>query len=131
MRPRRIDMRAVGATVWVRQETLMDAVTAISGSGPAYFFYLMQAMEDSAIREGLDANTARLLTLETALGAARLALESNESPGTLRKRVTSPGGTTEAGIEALEAAKVTEAIGQAVDAARRRSSELAALMGQA
>jgi len=124
-------MRAVGTTVWVSSESLMDAVTAVSGSGPAYFFYLMQAIENAAIREGLDANTARLLTLETALGAARLALESSESPGTLRERVTSPGGTTEAGIGTLDIAGVSETIGQAVAAARKRSSELATLLGQA
>ena len=123
-------MRAVGTTVWVNNETLMDTVTAVSGSGPAYFFYLMQAMENAAVREGLDADTARLLTLETALGAARLALESNEGPGTLRERVPSPGGTTEAAIGVMDAAKVNETLAQAVTAARERSSELATLLGR-
>ncbi len=123
-------MRAVGTTVWVNSEPLMDIVTAVSGSGPAYFFYLMQAIENAAVHEGLDANTARLLTLETALGAARLALESSESPGTLRARVTSPGGTTEAGIKALDTAGVSEATGRAVAAARHRANELATLLGQ-
>ena len=73
-------MRAVGTTVWVNEEDLMDSVTAISGSGPAYFFYVMQAIEAAAKKEGLDDDTARLLTIETALGAARLALESDEVP---------------------------------------------------
>jgi len=123
-------MRAVGTTVWVHNETLMDAVTAVSGSGPAYFFYLMQAIENAAVDEGLDAGTAHLLTVETALGAARLALESNESPGTLRERVTSPGGTTEAAIGVMDAAKVNETLAQAVTAARERSSELATLLGR-
>jgi pyrroline-5-carboxylate reductase len=87
-------------------------------------------MENAAVREGLDADTARLLTLETALGAARLALESNEGPGTLRERVTSPGGTTEAAIGVMDAAKVNETLAQAISAARKRSGELAKMLGQ-
>jgi pyrroline-5-carboxylate reductase len=121
-------MRSVGATVWLEKESLMDIVTAVSGSGPAYFFYLMEAIEQAAIREGLDAETARLLVLETALGAARLALESTEGPGQLRERVTSPGGTTEAAIRTLDASDVSGIIQTAVSAARQRSAELAGIL---
>ena len=121
-------MRSVGTTVWLEKESLMDIVTAVSGSGPAYFFYLMEAIEQAAIREGLDADTARLLALETSLGAARLALESTEGPGQLRKRVTSPGGTTEAAIRTLDASNVSDIIQDAVSAARQRSAELAGIL---
>jgi len=121
-------MSAVGKTVWIEDENLMDAVTAVSGSGPAYFFYVMQAINDAAVTEGLDTDTARLLTLETALGAARLALESAEDPGTLQKRVTSPGGTTEAAINVLDSSGVSEDFQNAVSAACARGGELAKLL---
>ena len=121
-------MRSVGITVWLEKESLMDIVTAVSGSGPAYFFYLMEAIEQAGTREGLDADTARLLALETALGAARLALESTEGPGQLRERVTSPGGTTEAAIRTLDASNVSDIIQNAVSAARQRSAELAGIL---
>jgi len=119
---------AVGKTVWIEEESLMDAVTAVSGSGPAYFFYVMQAIHDAAVREGLDAETARLLTLETTLGAARLALASTEDPGNLQAQVTSPGGTTEAAIKVLNDSGVTDTLQQAVSAARARGGELAKLL---
>tara|TARA_B100000686_G_C16470270_1_gene801742 strand:- start:88 stop:876 length:789 start_codon:yes stop_codon:yes gene_type:complete len=121
---------AVGKTIWIQEESLMDAVTAVSGSGPAYFFYVMQAIHDAAVREGLDTSTARLLSLETALGAARLAVESTEHPGNLQKQVTSPGGTTEAAIRVLNDSGVGDALQQAVSAARARGSELAKLLDQ-
>ena len=121
-------MAAVGKTIWIKEETLMDAVTAVSGSGPAYFFYVMQAIHDAAVREGLDAQTARLLSLETALGAARLAVESTEDPGSLQKQVTSPGGTTEAAIKVLNDSGVRDTLQQAVSAARARGGELAKLL---
>ncbi len=121
-------MSAVGKTVWIEDESLMDAVTAVSGSGPAYFFYVMQAINDAGVNEGLDADTARLLTLETALGAARLASESAEEPGTLQKRVTSPGGTTEAAVNVLDSSGVSKAFQEAVSAARARGGELAKLL---
>ena len=121
-------MSAVGQTVWVEDESLMDIVTAVSGSGPAYFFYVMQAINDAAVSGGLDAETARLLTLETALGAARLALESAEDPGTLQKRVTSPGGTTEAAINILDSSRVSKVFQNAVSAASIRGGELAKLL---
>jgi len=119
---------AVGKTVWIEEESLMDAVTAVSGSGPAYFFYIMQAINDAAVREGLDAETARLLSLETALGAARLALESEVTPGSLQAQVTSPGGTTEAAINVLNNSGVGDALQKAVSAARARGGELAKLL---
>ena len=118
-------MRAVGTAVWIGEESLMDTVTAVSGSGPAYFFYLMEALEQAAVEEGLDPKTARLLTLETAFGAARLALESSETPAMLRQRVTSPGGTTEAAIRVLDKTCTNDAVNRAVSAARKRSYELA------
>jgi len=121
-------MSAVGKTVWIEDESLMDTVTAVSGSGPAYFFYVMQGINDAAVNNGLDAETARLLTLETALGAARLALESTEEPGTLQKRVTSPGGTTEAAINVLDSSGVSDAFQNAVSAACARGGELAKLL---
>ena len=119
---------AVGKTVWIEEESLMDAVTAVSGSGPAYFFYVMQAIHDAAVREGLDAQTARLLTLETTLGAARLALASTEDPANLQAQVTSPGGTTEAAIKVLNDSGVKDTLQQAVSAARARGGELAKLL---
>ena len=103
----------------------MDTVTAVSGSGPAYFFYFMEALEQAAIDEGLDENTARLHTLETALGAALLAIETTKSPAELRSQVTSPGGTTEAAIQVLDYSGTSKIIRLAVTAARKRSADLA------
>lgn len=122
-------MRSVGIAVWVGDEDLMDTVTAVSGSGPAYFFYLMEALERAATDLGLAPETARMLTLETAFGAAKMALESNLAPATLRQNVTSPGGTTERAIKTLEAHQVRARIEEAVAAATHRSRELAALFG--
>lgn len=121
-------LRAVGVSVWVNEESQLDAVTALSGSGPAYVFLVMEAMQAAGEKLGLDAATARLLTLETMLGAARLALESNEAPAVLRERVTSKGGTTERGIAALQHAGLTQAFEHALHAACARASELATLM---
>jgi pyrroline-5-carboxylate reductase len=123
-------LRAVGVTVWVEDEALIDTVTAVSGSGPAYFFLVMEALEKAAIRHGLDAQTARLLTLETAYGAAKMALEGQEEPAQLRRRVTSPGGTTERAIQALEAGQIGKLFDDAVAAAIRRARELAELFGK-
>jgi len=119
-------MRAVGIVQWVEDESLIDSITALSGSGPAYVFLVMEAMQAAAEKLGLDEKAARLLTLETVFGAARLAMESNDAPAVLRSRVTSPGGTTERGIKVLEEAGVREAFGKALAAARNRSIELAA-----
>jgi pyrroline-5-carboxylate reductase len=110
-------------------ENLLDAVTALSGSGPAYFFVLMEALEQAAIAAGLDAEIARLLTLQTAFGAAKMALESVDSPATLRARVTSPGGATEQALAVLHEGAMNTLIAKALEAARHRSRELGELLG--
>ncbi len=122
-------LRAVGITRWVEDEALMDAVTALSGSGPAYFFLIMEAMEEAAKAMGIADDSARLLTLQTALGAARMAMESSEGPATLRERVTSPGGTTERALRTLEEGKLRELFKQALADARDRSVELSEMLG--
>ncbi len=123
-------LRAVGLTLWLEDEAQMDAVTALSGSGPAYFFLVMEAMEDAAIALGLSRAAARLLTVQTALGAAKMALESNEAPATLRARVTSKGGTTEQAIKVLQDGRLPELFDAALRAASARSLELAKLLGE-
>jgi len=122
-------LRAVGITVWVDEESRLDAVTALSGSGPAYYFLLMELMEDSGVYMGLDREAARALTLQTALGAARMANETDEAPSTLRERVTSPGGTTQAAIQSLKDAGIGEVVGRALEAARDRAIELGDELG--
>jgi pyrroline-5-carboxylate reductase len=117
-------MRSVGIALWVKNESELDAVTAVSGSGPAYYFLLMEAMEKAALDLGLSEETARLLVQQTALGAAKIALESSESPEKLRKRVTSPGGTTQKAIEIFEQGGFTALVSRAVHAARDRSIEM-------
>lgn len=121
---------AVGATLWIDDEAQMDAVTAVSGSGPAYVFYFIEAVEAAARNLGLDAATARALTVETFLGAARLAAQSSESVTTLRERVTSKGGTTEAALLAFGASGVAGAIERGVMAAQQRGRELGDALGQ-
>lgn len=123
-------LRAVGIALWVEDEVKMDAVTALSGSGPAYFFLIMEAMEAAAIEIGLEPKTAQLLTLETAFGAAKMALESDENVSTLRKRVTSPGGTTERALHELEDGGLAGLLENAMVAAALRSRELANQLGQ-
>ncbi len=122
-------LRAVGIAVWVEQEALLDIVTAVSGSGPAYFFLLMEAMEKAAIQLGLAPDTARLLVEQTALGAAKLALEAEVGPKELRRRVTSPGGTTERAVIVLQQGGFAELIAKALEAALRRAAELSAQWG--
>jgi len=117
-------LRSVGIALWVKDEGELDAVTAVSGSGPAYYFLLMEAMEKAALELGLSEVTARLLVQQTALGAAKIALESPESPEQLRKRVTSPGGTTQRAIETFEQGGFTELVSKALHAARDRSIEM-------
>lgn len=117
---------AVGETVWIDDESLMDVVTAISGSGPAYFFLLVEALQNAGEAQGLDAETARTLCVQTALGAARMLIESGEPASTLRQRVTSPGGTTAAALESLFADHLPETIDKAIAAACRRGAELSA-----
>ncbi|HSH29882.1 MAG TPA: pyrroline-5-carboxylate reductase [Thiohalobacter sp.] len=122
-------LRAVGLTLWVEDETQMDAVTALSGSGPAYFFLMIEAMQQAGTDLGLPADTARLLALQTAFGAAKMALESEDPPGRLRERVTSPGGTTERALAALEDGGFRALIARAMQAAQARSRELAEQLG--
>lgn len=123
-------LRAVGLTLWVDEENLIDAVTAVSGSGPAYFFLVMEAMEAAARDLGLNEDTARLLTLQTALGASRMAMESDSDPATLRVNVTSPGGTTEKALGVLEDNGLREHFKAALTAARDRAGELSELLGK-
>ncbi|ORU90207.1 MAG: pyrroline-5-carboxylate reductase [Cycloclasticus sp. symbiont of Poecilosclerida sp. M] len=122
-------LRAVGVTVWLDNEQQLDIVTALSGSGPAYFFLMMEALEKAAVDAGLEQKTAQLLTQETALGAAKMALESSESAATLRERVTSPGGTTEAALTVMEEKGLRDIFAQAVDAAKHRSIALSEELG--
>ena len=117
-------MSAVGKTVWLPDERLLDAVTAVSGSGPAYFFYLIECIEEAAIELGLEPETAHLLATETAVGAALLSITSSESPSVLRQRVTSPGGTTAAALNVLNEAEVRQSIISAIRAAEKRSIEM-------
>jgi pyrroline-5-carboxylate reductase len=122
-------MAACGPTVWVDEERLIDVVTAVSGSGPAYFFLLIECLEAAGIELGLDPSTARTLALETARGSGRMAAEAPESPAELRAQVTSKGGTTAAALAVLEAAGVRGIFAAAVAAGARRSTELADQFG--
>jgi len=122
-------LRAVGLTLWVHDEAQLDAVTAVSGSGPAYFFLLMEAMEQAALELGLDEAAARLLIQQTALGAAKIALESSESPARLREKVTSPGGTTQKAIETFQQNGFNQLVSKALHAARDRSIEMSKQLG--
>ncbi|QDH69321.1 pyrroline-5-carboxylate reductase [Marilutibacter alkalisoli] len=117
-------LSSAGETVWIDDETLMDAVTAESGSGPAYVFLLAEAMQAAGEAQGLPADTARKLAAQTILGAARMLVESGETAEVLRKRVTSPGGTTQAAIETFEAGGFRELVGCAITAATVRGREL-------
>ncbi len=118
-------LSAVGEVHWFARESDLDIVTALSGSGPAYFFYLMEAMQNAGISLGLSPADAQALVTHTALGAARLALKSAKPVSQLRAEVTSPGGTTERAIQTLDARDVDRAIADAVKAASARASELA------
>ncbi len=120
----------MGLTLWLEDETQMDAVTALSGSGPAYFFLMMEVLEKAAIGLGLPQESARLLTLQTAFGAAKMALESQEDAATLRSRVTSKGGTTEQAINTLQAGGLQALFDQALQAAQQRAATLAKQFGE-
>ncbi len=122
-------LRAVGLALWVDDESLMDTVTALSGSGPAYFFLVIEALEETAQGLGLDAKSARLLAVQTAFGAAKMALESSEDAAGLRRRVTSPGGTTEAALNVLESGGLRDLFKTALTAACERSKALAKQFG--
>ncbi len=123
-------LRAVGISLWVKKEAELDAVTAVSGSGPAYYFLLMESMEKAAQELGLSQQTARLLIQQTALGAAKIALESDDSPEQLRKRVTSPGGTTEKAIDTFEQGGFVALVSKALLAAKERAVEMSEQLGE-
>jgi pyrroline-5-carboxylate reductase len=124
-------MRAAGLTIWVEQEAQLDVVTALSGSGPAYYFLFMEAMEQAAQKMGLDAKTAHLLTMQTALGAAKMVMESSDDCATLRRNVTSPNGTTEQAIHVFEQQGLRDLVEQAMLAAKARAEALADELGGA
>ncbi|WP_068856042.1 pyrroline-5-carboxylate reductase, partial [Xanthomonas graminis] len=117
-------LAAAGVSVWVEDEALIDAVTAVSGSGPAYVFLLAEAMEAAGIAQGLPAAAARTLVLQTVLGAARMLTESGEAPSELRRRVTSPNGTTQAAIETFQAGGFEALTATAIAAAAARGRAL-------
>lgn len=118
-------LAATGLSIWVNSEAQIDAVTAVSGSGPAYFFYMMESMIRAGKNLGLDEKTATALTLQTALGAAQMAITSANTPAELRKNVTSPNGTTQAAIEVFDRTQISQNIQAALAAAQKRSQELA------
>ncbi len=124
-------LSAVGTVSWVEDESLIDAVTAVSGSGPAYFFLVMEAMIDAGVQQGLTRETAESLAIQTALGAARLARESDVDVAELRRRVTSPNGTTERAIASFEEHKLRDIFAAAMQACADRSRELAVELGSA
>jgi pyrroline-5-carboxylate reductase len=118
-------LAATGLGLWVNTEAQIDAVTAVSGSGPAYFFYLMESMIRAGKNLGLDEKVATALTLQTALGAAQMAISSDKTPAELRKNVTSPNGTTQAALEVFDRAQISQNVQAALAAAQKRSQELA------
>ena len=120
---------AAGGTVWIGDEALMDTVTAISGSGPAYFFLLVEALEDAAVAQGMPRATARELAAQTCLGAGRMLREDSAAPAELRQRVTSPGGTTQAALESFAASDFRAIVARAVAAATQRGRDLSDQLG--
>ncbi len=123
-------MRSVGLALWLEDEALMDVVTAVSGSGPAYFFLVMEILQAAGETLGLDRESARLLSLQTAFGSAKMALESTHDPATLRRHVTSPGGTTERAINTLLDGNIRQLFMDAVANATQRSRDLARQLGE-
>lgn len=123
-------LNAVGVSVWVDNEAALDAVTAVSGSGPAYYFLLMEAMQDAGKKMGLDAHSSKLLTLQTALGAAQMALDSDVDVGELRRRVTSAGGTTEQAVNTFEQGGLRELVAKAMNNCANRAKEMAKELGE-
>lgn len=118
-------LQSTGLVLWVSTESELDTVTALSGSGPAYFFYIIDALEKAAVKLGLNPDNAHKLAIQTALGAARMAAESTGPVSELQRQVTSPGGTTEAALKVFENQHLQTLLAQAVSAARNRSIELA------
>lgn len=123
-------LAAVGIVEWVQDEALLNPVTAVSGSGPAYYFLMMEAMIDAGVAMGLDRDSASKLTIQTALGAAKLAQASDVDVAELRRRVTSPGGTTEQAIKSFEADDIQAIFNRAMHAASNRGAELAEILGK-
>jgi len=121
-------LNAAGIARWIEHEAQMDVVTALSGSGPAYFFLLVEAMEDAAVQLGLPRDTARALAVQTCLGAGRMLAEGGDSAATLRARVTSPQGTTQAALDAFAQGDFRELVQRAMAAATRRGGELSAML---
>jgi pyrroline-5-carboxylate reductase len=119
-------LSAAGLSVWIADEAQMDTVTALSGSGPAYFFLLVEALIDAAVAQGLSADAARELATQTCLGAGRMLREDSTPPAELRRRVTSPNGTTQAALESFAADGLVQIVTRAVAAATRRGGELSA-----
>ena len=123
-------LSAVGIALWLNEEQQLDAVTAVSGSGPAYFFLLIEAMTAAGVKLGLPADIAAQLTVQTALGAAHMAVASDVDAAELRRRVTSPAGTTEAAIKSFQAGGFEALVEKALDAAAHRSAEMAEQLGR-
>ncbi|MGR4070263.1 pyrroline-5-carboxylate reductase [Billgrantia sp. C5P2] len=123
-------LEAVGLVEWVEEESLLDAVTAVSGSAPAYFFLMFEAMEEAGAKLGLPAETARRLAIQTALGAARMAQGSELTPDRLKRNVMSPGGTTERAVEHLEQAGLRRILSEAMEACAARAREMAEELGK-
>lgn len=123
-------LKTVGMTVWLKEESQLDTVTALSGSGPAYFFLIMEAFAKAAESFGLPADIAKQLIMQTALGAAKMAQQSPDSLSQLRKNVTSPGGTTEKGLQILEEHHLHSILQKTIEAAKKRSEELAQQLGE-
>ncbi len=123
-------LSTVGQCFWVKEEKLIDAITAISGSGPAYFFLLMQSMTQAAIALGLDKETASALSVQTAYGASKMAVESGEDPQALRQNVTSPNGTTQAAIESFQDQNFEGIVATATRAAYDRAHEISIELGE-
>ncbi len=117
-------MEASGLVMWVDDETLMHAVTAVSGSAPAYMFYFIESMVDGAVALGLDKEQASALAMQTMLGAAKMAMNSDDAPAELRRKVTSPNGTTQAAIESMQTNEIGRQIGEAMQACYDRSQAL-------
>ena len=123
-------MTSVGIIEWVEDEALLEAVTAVSGSAPAYFFLMFEAMEEAAVKLGLSAESARRLAMQTAYGAASMAMQRDRDPGELKSKVMSPGGTTERAIEYLEQAGLRQALDGAMQACAKRAQEMSAELGK-
>jgi pyrroline-5-carboxylate reductase len=121
---------AVGEVVWLPEERLLDPVTAVSGSGPAYVFWFIEQLSASAIKLGIPKETALKLAVQTVFGAAKLAAQSDESPAELRKKVTSKGGTTEAALRVFDEERLAERFARALEAASRRGAELGDELGK-